>query len=86
MPKTVLRVLLEGFAIAANPESAREYASRSTSGAKTTLAEAGENRFHDGSESRPRVFATNRKNSSGSDDGGSDRIPGSAAAWLSDGR
>jgi hypothetical protein len=94
MPNTALRVLLEAFAMAASPEYAREYASRSTSGAKTALAEAGENRLPDGSESRARVFATNRKNSSALDDGGAnqgnhagarDRIPSSAAAWLSDG-
>jgi hypothetical protein len=94
MPNTALRVLLEAFAIAASPEYARQYASRSTSGAKTALAEADENRFPDASESRARVFATNRKNSGGSDDGGAnqrnhagawDRMPGSATAWLSAG-
>jgi hypothetical protein len=63
MPNTALHALLEAFAIAASPEYAREYFSRSTSGAKTAFAEAGENRFPDGSESRARVFATNRKNS-----------------------
>jgi hypothetical protein len=94
MPNPALRMFLEAFAIAASPEYAREYASRSTPGAKTALAEAGENRFPDGSESCARVFATNRKNSKASDDGGAnqgnhagarDRIPRSAAAWLPDG-
>jgi hypothetical protein len=94
MPNTALRVLLEAFAIAASPEYAREYASRSTSGAKTAPAEAGENRLPDGSESRARGFVSNRKNSSGSGDrganqgnhaGAQNRIPGLAAAWLYDG-
>jgi hypothetical protein len=34
MPNRALRVLLEAFAIAPSPEYAREYASRSTSGAR----------------------------------------------------
>jgi hypothetical protein len=90
MPKLNLCSLLEAFAVAASPEYAREFASRSTSGAKAALTEAGENLFPDGNESR----ATNRKNSSGSEAGGAnqgnregarDRIPGSVAACLSDG-
>jgi hypothetical protein len=94
MPNTALCVFLEAFVIAVSPEYAREHASRSTFGAKTAPSEAGENRLPDGSESRARVFATNRETSRGSDDGDAnqgnhggtrDRIPGSAAAWPSDG-
>jgi hypothetical protein len=48
MPNTALRMLLEAFAIAASPEYAREYDSRSTSGAKTAPAEVGAPWLSDG--------------------------------------